>query len=138
MTTMTTLFGLALAPLYAAIAEVESGNGKRAANVYQLEQVYLCDCNSILRMRCLQRGEVFRPLMGSDVLDRRKSEAMMALYWEYYGRVYEMRTGKKVTYQVLARIHNGGPSGWKMSCTMGYWHKVERRLEKALAEGGAE
>ena len=37
MVVTTKLFGLALAPLYAAIAQVESDCGATSANVYQLK-----------------------------------------------------------------------------------------------------
>ena len=30
--------------------------------------------------------------------------------------------------EVLARIHNGGPTGYKRSTTLGYWKKVEEAL----------
>lgn len=45
--TTTTLFGIALAPLFAAIAQVESENGKTSDNVYQLQRVYLDDVGRI-------------------------------------------------------------------------------------------
>ena len=45
--TITNLFGVALAPLYAAIADVESDNGKTSGNVYQISPVYVADVNRI-------------------------------------------------------------------------------------------
>ena len=41
--TSATLFGIALAPLFAAIAQVESNNGQTSKNVYQLTQKYIDD-----------------------------------------------------------------------------------------------
>ena len=41
----------------------------------------------------------------------------------------ERRTGKKPTVEVLARIWNGGPRGYKKSATLEYWGKVERRMQ---------
>ena len=36
----------------------------------------------------------------------------------------EQRLGKKPTNQDIARIHNGGPNGWKSPDTVSYWEKV--------------
>jgi hypothetical protein len=49
----------------------------------------------------------------SDRKDYKKSIQICSLYLQYWGRHYEKQTGKKVTLEVLARIWNGGPSGWK-------------------------
>lgn len=34
--------------------------------------------------------------------------------------------GHPRTAQDIARIHNGGPSGWKEEATLGYWAKVQK------------
>jgi hypothetical protein len=54
---------------------------------------------------------------------------------EYAERVvvaYLMRYGRKFItdndLQSLARIHNGGPKGYKAKGTLKYWKKVERAL----------
>lgn len=117
------LFGLALAPLYAAIAQVESDRGATSANVYQLRNIYIDDVNRICS----------REFLYEDRYNKAHSEDMMAVYWKYYGRRYQEITGKVPTYEVLARIHNGGPDGWRKDCTLGYWARVKRVLE-----GGAK
>jgi len=135
MTTMT-LFGLALAPLYAAIAQVESDNGKTSPNVYQIDHDghgYIDDVNRIVKNNCAVYGLVYRPFPPEAKLDRRVSEKMMLVYWNYWGQHYQVKTGKPVTYEVLARIHNGGPLGWKKPATVGYWKKVQ-----AVMKGGAK
>ena len=50
-------------------------------------------------------------------------------YLRHYGEVYKKETGKDPTVEVLARIHNGGPRGWKKEATRSYWARVERRLK---------
>ena len=39
------------------------------------------------------------------------------------------RYGQGKTAKDLARIHNGGPRGYKKSATLAYWSKVESALE---------
>jgi hypothetical protein len=37
-------------------------------------------------------------------------------------------TGKQPTDEVFARMHNGGPTGYKKSATIEYWQKVKKEL----------
>ena len=122
------LFGVALAPLFAAIAQVESENGKTSDNVYQLSDAYIEDVRRITDYRGWQ-------YTWADKLDRKKSEHMMATYWLHYGHQYRRKTGKEPTAEVLARIHNGGPNGWRKPATLKYWHRVKAAMD--AAEGGA-
>ena len=41
----------------------------------------------------------------------------------------EARIGRVPTNETIARIHNGGPNGWKRKSTMAYWGKVKQALE---------
>jgi len=146
--TNTMLFGRHLAPLYAAIAQVESDRGKTSANVYQIDAhaggTYVKDVNQILARLSPVIGATFRPFPPEATSSKASSEAMMAVYWKHWGTHYEQKTGKQVTFEVLARIHNGGPLGWKKTATDAYWAKVKRVLEtQTLAEveawiGGAK
>ena len=38
------------------------------------------------------------------------------------------RLGHNPTAEDIARIHNGGPNGFKKGGTEGYWEKVKNRL----------
>ena len=38
------------------------------------------------------------------------------------------RLGREATMQDIARIHNGGPNGYKKQATLKYWKKVEKIL----------
>ena len=40
----------------------------------------------------------------------------------------QARLGHAPTDEDLARIHNGGPNGYKKSATLGYWEKVKKYL----------
>lgn len=129
MVVTTKLFGLALAPLYAAIAQVESDRGATSANVYQLKTLYVADVNRIVRGWNRNAGASgvtpFPIFTAADRMNEAASREMMALYWTHYGRVYAAQTGRPVTYEVLARIHNGGPNGWKKRSTLRYWARVK-------------
>lgn len=122
MNTTRKLFGLALAPLYFAIAQVESENGVTSRNMYQLTRIFLDDCETLTNS-----------VIKDDVVyDRQAAEQLMFIYWRHYGERYEKLTGKKPTYEVLARIHNGGPRGYEKKATLGYWARIKTALEKGV------
>lgn len=110
------VYGFWLSGLYGAIAEVESSRGSTSANVYQLRDVYIEDVNRIA-------GTTFT---RADAENRDKAEYMMAIYWLHYGDLYQRETGKEPDFEVLARIHNGGPDGWRKESTRSYWQRVAR------------
>jgi hypothetical protein len=112
------IFGLSFALICNAIAQVESDNGTTSENVYQIRDIYIDDINRIYNLQ----------LSYNVKYDRELSEKAMRLYWLYYGERYTKLTGKPVTYEVLARIHNGGPDGFKKYATKRYWRAVERHL----------
>jgi len=113
--TTANLFGIALAPLYAAIAQVESDRGATSENVYQIRNTYVDDVNRIA-------GSIVYSY--SQIRSRGKSEGMMYVYWHHWGIHFQKKTGRPVTLEVLARIHNGGPIGWKKPATVAYWNRV--------------
>lgn len=121
MATAVMLFNLNLAPLFDAIAKVESDNGMISNNVYQLSDPFIMDVNDICGK------QVF---LYTDKYDRYRSEQMMVIYWSHYGERYKNKTGNEPTYETLARIHNGGPNGAQMYATKRYWRKVKAELEK--------
>lgn len=122
--TAATLFGVALAPLFAALAQVESGNGKTSQNIYQITERFVDDVNRI------STEEKF---VYSDRYDRKRSERMMEIYWVYYATRYIDATGRDPTWETLARIHNGGPDGWKKYATKRYWRRVKELLPRGVA-----
>ena len=116
---MATLLGIALSPLFAALAQVESNDGQTSKNVYQLSRTYVDDVNRI------SKDEAF---LYEDRNDRGKAERMMEIYWLHYARRYLDQTGRTPTWETLARIHNGGPNGWKKYATKRYWRRVKQLL----------
>ena len=124
------LFGLTLETLFLAIAQVESDRGATASNVYQIRDIYIRDVNRIMEN---PGWRFFPPFRTFDKFAKSKSEDMMIVYWRWWGMQYEQKTCNRVTYEVLARIHNGGPLGWKKPETVAYWNRVA-----AIMKGGAK
>lgn len=63
--------------------------------------------------------------------DYARSKAVAKAYLQRYGKYYESlpeNRGKRATFEVLARIHNGGPTGWKKASTQQYAEKVKNEL----------
>lgn len=109
-----------------AIMMVESGgdpnavgdNGK-AIGPYQIHRVYWMDAVE------------FDPSIGgkySDCKNKAYAEKIVRAYWKRYAT--ERRIGRPVTDADRARIHNGGPNGFKKAATRPYWEKVKKRLKK--------
>ena len=65
-----------------------------------------------------------------DRRDREASLEMCAIYLTHYGTANAKETGKMPTAEVLARIWNGGPRGYKKSATIPYWHKVKAEMRQ--------
>ena len=53
---------------------------------------------------------------------------------EYMKRYATERRLGVVTPEKVARIHNGGPNGWKIGATEKYWDKVEPIFERLRSE----
>lgn len=88
----------------------------------------------ILQIRPCVVEDVNRVYHTNYRLDDRRDKAasikICELYLGYWGTRYEERTHKSATPEVLARIWNGGPNGWKKESTKAYWEKVERKIAK--------
>lgn len=117
----------ALSPrLVSALIAVESsghdnaiGDGGKAVGCLQIHPILVTDVNAILA----RRGSGTRFTLA-DRLDRKKSIAMLEVYLANYSR----HLGRSATDQDLARIWNGGPSGWRKPSTLRYWAKVSSHL----------
>lgn len=114
--------------IYSAIAEVESNNNDSVYNVkedaagrYQIRPIYLRDVNRISNSN----------YMLEDRFDQVKALEMVRIYTSHYASIYRKRTGKPVTDEVIARIHNGGGyRGALKQSTEKYWEKVKKALDK--------
>lgn len=89
-----------------------------AIGAYQLWDVYIEDVNRFAKTK----------YKSSDRWNAKTSREIVRKYLTYYGKRYERLTGKKVTNEVLARIHNGGPNGFKKASTDKYWKEIQRYL----------
>lgn len=112
--------------LYEAIARVESrgidcavGDDGKAAGRYQLHKIYVDDVNRIAKTNYTY----------NDRFDAEKSLTMVKIYLSHYGKRYTRLTGKPATDEVKARIHNGGPNGFRKPATLQYWNKVKEAME---------
>lgn len=123
--------GIAQVPskLLDAIAVVESGNkadavgdGGKSVGAYQIGKLYVDDVNAIY-------GTDYK---YSDRTDPKLSREITLKYLTHYGKVYTRKTKKQPTAEVYARIHNGGPNGWKKPATIKYWRKVQNVLRNRL------
>lgn len=108
------------------LAQIESsnnpnaiGDGGRAIGLYQIHNVYWTDGIEYMKVDWPYKR----------AYDPKYAEQVVRSYLTRYGKHYERVTGKKATLEVLARIHNGGPNGWKKKATLKYWQKIERLMD---------
>ena len=64
----------------------------------------------------------------SDCADLTYSKRVFRAYMARYAT--ERRLGRPVTDEDRARIHNGGPNGYKKKATLPYWNKVRKELTR--------
>ena len=91
--------------------EVCIGDGGDAVGAYQIHKIYVDDANRIVG---------WDKFLYADRWDRDNSREMTSIVIQHYG---------KGDFETMARIHNGGPNGWKKESTKKYWNKVKIRLE---------
>ena len=113
-----------------ALIEVESGGDRnaigdkhlknKAYGVCQIRQPYLDDVNRIAGTHFTLKHVAASPAI---------SKWATVTYVRHYGKRYTRLTGKPLTYEVAARMHNGGLNGWKRESTDAHWVKVKNKLE---------
>jgi len=112
-----------LRPLLDSLAIVESnsndkvadGDGGKAIGRYQIWEVYWHDAVE------------YAPEIGgtyADVRNKDYAERVIVAYFLRYGKVAVTAHD----YEKLARIHNGGPRGYKKRATDKYWNRVKTHL----------
>ena len=114
-----------IAGLMSALIAVESGGNVsaigddgRAVGILQIHAECIQDVNRIT-------GKNYTL---EDRKDAAKSRAICSAYLSHYGKIYERRTGKRATAEVLARIWNGGPTGYRRNGTRAYWRKIQAHI----------
>ena len=114
-----------------AIKQVESGGDENAVGdngmsigPLQIQRAYYNDATE--RNSSLQSGKYagykYENCKGRGSFEY--SRAVAEAYMDRYAT--ERRLGHPPNYEDKARIHNGGPNGYKMSATIPYWEKVEK------------
>lgn len=143
MLTTAQLFGIALAPIYAAIADIESCDGKTSHNVYQLTRWYVADCNRITGGKYNHTTEWWdgQFFQADRYMGREKSERMMLVYWRYYGGRFKRRFGFCNKW-VLIALHR---FGYDAVCDMtkrgicvydtAYCQAAEKAMRRHLKQG---
>tara|TARA_R110002096_G_scaffold168632_1_gene339580 strand:+ start:2211 stop:2645 length:435 start_codon:yes stop_codon:yes gene_type:complete len=109
----------------AAIRTVESNNNPNAVGdngnaigVYQIWPSYWKDAVEHSKLQ----GKYV------DCYDHSYSDSIVRSYMKRYAT--KRRLGREPTQEDIARIHNGGPNGYKKKSTIEYWNKVKRILNK--------
>ena len=69
-------------------------------------------------------GKSYENVMGPGSMEY--SERVIQAYMNRYATEAQLK--RKVTDQDIARIHNGGPDGFRNSSTLKYWKKVQAYL----------
>lgn len=102
----------------------------KAYGLLQVRQPYLTDVNRIAGKEKVRRRWGKDVLTLMDMKDRDKAEWAFLIYISHYGKRYTKLTGKNPTVEVYARIHNGGPDGWRKKTTVQYGRAVVRNYKK--------
>jgi len=109
--------------LLAAMCEVESnGDCSKVGKVGELGCYQIRECY-------WQDALEHDPTIGGeyeDVIDREYAEKVIYAFWDRYAT--EKRLGRPVTDEDRARMHNGGPNGYKKTKTIKYWNKIQNEL----------
>lgn len=107
-----------------AILAVESGgdcnavgDGGLAIGPYQIHRGYWQDATRFLGV----------DWPYSDARDPVKASRAVRAYTSHYAAYYR----RPWTPETIARIHNGGPTGWKKASTLTYWSRIQNRMVRA-------
>jgi len=118
-----------VAMLIFALIMVESSGNDGAVNAsgecwgpLQIKEIYVQDVNRIA-------GTSYT---HEDAFDRAKSMDMFRIYMEHYAT--EELLGRPPTWEDIARIHAGGPQGWRDPERAPYWAKVQSVLQEMPAD----
>lgn len=97
------------------------GDGGKAFGILQIWEGVIKDVNRVYKTN-YKHEDAFDPVKARDIAKK---------YLHYYGYIYSRNEKQAPTYEVLARIWNGGPKGYRKTATDKYWKAVEDRLFKS-------
>lgn len=110
--------------LIAALIHVESGGDDEAIGdkklkypaygCLQIRQPYVEDVDHFYNLKWNAKDCLGNRDLSIQILNR--------YMWHYAA---PLLLGRTRTAEDIARIHNGGPAGWKNPITLGYWAKVQ-------------
>jgi len=109
-----------------ALQDVESNNNPNAigdnGNAYGILQIWkpvIQDVNRVYNTNYTHK-DAFNPQKSRDIAKK---------YLNHYGNIYTRNKKQNPDYETLARIWNGGPTGYSKPSTNDYWNKVKGRLQ---------
>lgn len=108
---------------YGAIGD--RGLINKAYGPLQIRQPYCDDVGKLLG---------YRPRAQSCLHNLSLSEQIMNAYMTRFAT--RKRLGRVPTAEDIARIHNGGPTGYKSDATHAYWHDPKKGVAAILARQG--
>ena len=107
--------------LLESICKVESNCDSYAIGAYQIWENYWQDACTFRDNDDLQLSDGYE-----SCYDKEYSEKVVLAYWNRYATM--KRLGRTPTDEDRARIHNGGPNGYKKDSTLKYWKKVQNEM----------
>ena len=114
--------------LLESICKVESncdsyaiGDNGNAIGAYQIWKNYWQDACTFRDNDDLRLSDGYESCYGKEY-----SEKVVLAYWNRYATM--KRLGRTPTDEDRARIHNGGPNGYKKDSTLKYWKKVQNEM----------
>lgn len=118
------------------IATAVGDNGE-AVGAYQIHKAYVDDVNRIQKQwKSVSTGRSAKTFKYEDRLDSGLSRYMTEKYLSYWIRHADLLFDQDKysaididKLEAMARIHNGGPDGWKKESTKVYWKKIRARME---------
>jgi hypothetical protein len=99
---------------------VKDGDGGKAKGILQIWPIMVEDCNRIYKTKYVH-NDVYNVSIAEDICRK-----ILTHYGDYYTKKYK----KPATDDILARIWNGGGSGYLNPATLKYWDKVQGFLKK--------
>ena len=117
-----------------AIRQVESGgniflvgdlfSAHHAYGPYQITRPYYNDAVGFCQSLTDGGNKDFGNVRGVGSIEY--SERVMESYMGRYATRRRLR--REPTYEDIARIHNGGPNGYRRSSTISYWRRVQQAM----------
>lgn len=120
MNEIINIFIMALISVESGGNDSAVGDAGKAFGCLQLHAAYVKDASEFA-------GKDWK---HEDAFDRDKAIEITMAYMSRYAT--EERLGRVPTFEDWARIHNGGPNGFKKSATDKYWKKVKTEFLSQL------